>query len=186
MRWSAKALHWLPNALSLSRVVLAPVVGWMILGRHEWAWTVFFWVSWTDALDGWLARKLDVATRLGALLDPLGDKVWVIVATLAWWKMGRIPNWLMVMILVRDGMILLGSAYVNRRTGLTDFAPSKWGKLSTIAQLTMLAGCFTLGDGWLAVLWAAAGIGTVWSGLDYVRTGERMLRGHLDGMPPAV
>ncbi len=186
MRWSAKSLYWLPNALSLSRVVLAPVAGWMILERYEWAWTFFFWVSWTDALDGWLARKLDVATKLGALLDPMGDKVWVIVATLAWWQMGRIPNWLLVMILVRDGIILLGSGYVNRRTGRTDFAPSKLGKLSTIAQLTMLAGCFTLGDGWLAVLWAAAGIGTVWSGWDYVRTGERMLRGHLGEMPPAV
>lgn len=169
-------MRWFPNALSLSRVVLAPVVGWMILGQHEWAWTLFFWVSWTDALDGWLARKMGVASRLGAYLDPLGDKVWVIVATLAWWKMGRIPDWLLALILVRDAVILLGSAYVNMRTGQKDFSPSQWGKLSTIVQLTMLAGCFTLDDAWLRVLWIAAGLGTVWSGIDYLRTGMKMLR----------
>lgn len=179
-------MRWFPNALSLSRVALAPVVGWMILGRHEWAWTVFFWVSWTDALDGWLARRMGVASRLGALLDPLGDKVWVIVATLAWWRMGRIPDWLMGMIVLRDAMILLGSAYVNRVTGLRDFAPSQWGKLSTLVQLTMLAGCFTLGDGWLRWFWFAAGAATLWSGADYIRTGVNMVRGHSREMPPAV
>ncbi|WP_051669501.1 CDP-alcohol phosphatidyltransferase family protein [Bryobacter aggregatus] len=169
-------MRWLPNALSLSRVFLAPLIGWMILNRHEWAWTLFFWISWTDALDGWLARKMGVASRLGAYLDPLGDKVWVIVATLAWWKMGRIPNWLMAMVLTRDFMILLGSAYVHRRTGQKDFSPSQWGKLSTIIQLTMLAGCFTLGDAWLSVLLYAAAVGTVISGVDYALTGRRMLR----------
>ncbi len=169
-------MRWFPNALSLSRVVLAPLIGWMILERHPWAWTIFFWVSWTDALDGWLARRMGVESRLGALLDPLGDKVWVIVATLAWWRMGRIPDWLMGMVVVRDVVILLGSAYVNRVTGVRDFAPSTWGKLSTAIQLTMLAGCFTLGDDWLGWLWVAAAAGTLWSGLDYMLRGVRMLR----------
>jgi cardiolipin synthase len=147
----------------------------MILTTHPWAWTVFFWISWTDALDGWLARRMNVASRLGTYLDPLGDKVWVITATLAWWRMGRIPNWLMYAIVVRDVAILLGSAYVNRRTGQRDFLPSFWGKLSTIIQLTMLAGCFTLPDGQLRWLWYAAALGTLVSGLDYVRTGVKML-----------
>ena len=92
-------MHWFPNLLSLSRVVLATLIWWMILNTHPWAWTLFFWVSWTDALDGWLARKMGVVSRIGAYLDPLCDKVWVIVATLAWWQMGRIPDWLMVLIL---------------------------------------------------------------------------------------
>ena len=170
-------MHWFPNLLSLSRVVLAPLIWWMILNTHPWAWTVFFWVSWTDALDGWLARKMGVSSRMGAYLDPLCDKVWVIVATLAWWQMGRIPDWLMVMILARDGVILLGSAYVNRRTGQEDFAPSIWGKTSTVIQLTMLAGCFTLGEEWLVCLRYIAGLGTLVSGAEYVRRGVRMLRG---------
>jgi cardiolipin synthase len=148
----------------------------MILEGHPWAWTVFFWVSWTDALDGWLARRMGVASRLGALLDPLGDKVWVIVATLAWWKMGRIPDWLMVMILARDFLILAGSWFVNRRTGQQDFAPSIYGKTSTVIQLTMLAGCFTLEESWLQWLRLLAAAGTIVSGADYVRTGIRMLR----------
>jgi len=169
-------MRWFPNFLSLSRIFLAPLIGWMILERHAWAWTVFFWVSWTDALDGWLARKMGVDSRLGAYLDPLGDKVWVIVATLAWWKMGRIPDWLMVMILSRDAVILLGTAYLNRKTGQQDFSPSISGKTSTVIQLTMLAGCFTLGEGYLVWLRYAAAIATAVSGVDYVRAGLKMLR----------
>jgi cardiolipin synthase len=169
-------MRWFPNLLSLSRVFLAPLIGWMILARHPWAWTVFFWVSWTDALDGWLARKTGVESKLGALLDPIGDKVWVIVATLAWWKMGRIPDWLMVMILFRDALIVVGSWVVNRRTGREDFSPSIYGKTSTVIQLTMLAGCFTVGEVWLNWLRLAAAVGTVVSGADYVRRGIGMMR----------
>src|SRR5947207_211179 len=133
----------------------------MVLNRHEWAWTLFFWISWTDALDGWLARRLKVESSLGILLDPIGDKVWVIVATLAWWKMGRIPNWLMVMILTRDAVIALGSLIVNRFTGVKSFPPRLSGKVSTVIQLCMLAGCFTVGDDWLRLLWYAAAVGTI-------------------------
>ncbi len=169
-------MRWFPNFLSLSRVFLAPLIGWMILEQHAWAWTIFFWVSWTDALDGWLARKMGVESKLGELLDPIGDKVWVVVATLAWWKMGRIPDWLMVMILFRDALILVGSWVVYRRTGREDFSPSIHGKTSTVIQLTMLAGCFTLEESWLYWLRLLAAVGTVVSGADYVRRGIRMLR----------
>ena len=148
----------------------------MILEQHAWAWTVFFWISWTDALDGWLARKMGVESKLGALLDPIGDKVWVIVATLAWWKMGRIPDWLMVMILFRDALIVVGTWVVNRKTGREDFSPSVYGKTSTVIQLTMLAGCFTLDEFWLQWLRLVAAMGTVVSGADYVRRGVAMLR----------
>jgi cardiolipin synthase (CMP-forming) len=168
-------MRWFPNLLSLSRVFLAPVIGWMILTSHPWAWTLFFWISWTDALDGWLARKLRVESRLGALLDPLGDKVWVTVATLAWWRMGRIPDLLMAIILLRDLMIVTGSAIVHRKTGRKDFNPSQAGKLSTVIQLTMLAGCFTVSDGWLHLLQGATILGTFLSGYDYFITGRRML-----------
>ena len=169
-------MRWFPNFLSLSRVFLAPLIGWMILEQHVWAWTVFFWISWTDALDGWLARKMGVESKLGVMLDPIGDKVWVIMATLAWWKMGRIPDWLMVMILFRDALILVGSWVVNRRTGHQEFLPSISGKVSTVIQLTMLAGCFTLGEFWLHWLRLAAAVGTGVSGADYVRRGIAMMR----------
>lgn len=167
---------WFPNALSLSRVFLAPLIGWMILTAHPWAWTLFFWVSWTDALDGWLARKLKVESRLGAYLDPLGDKVWVLVATLAWWHMGRIPHFLMALILGRDLILVAGSAWVHRRTGIQDFPPLPSGKISTIIQLTMLAACFTLSDGHLHLLQGATLLGTILSGYDYVRRGLRLLK----------
>ncbi len=169
-------MQWFPNLLSLSRVFLAPVIGWMILNSHPYTWTLFFWISWTDALDGWLARRLKVESRLGAYLDPLGDKVWVLVATLAWWWRGRIPDFLLFLILGRDLLIVVGSAYVHRRTGIRDFPPLPSGKISTVIQLTMLAACFHLTDGWLHLLQGATILGTLLSGYDYFRAGRRMLR----------
>jgi cardiolipin synthase len=119
---------------------------------------------------------MGVESKLGALLDPIGDKVWVIVATLAWWKMGRIPDWLMVMILFRDALIVVGTWVVNRKTGREDFSPSVYGKTSTVIQLTMLAGCFTLDEFWLQWLRLLAAMGTVVSGADYVRRGVAMMQ----------
>lgn len=148
----------------------------MIYAHHPWVWWIFFWISWTDAADGWLARRLGVASRLGAYLDPLGDKVWVLSATVAQFIVGKIPLWLLVLILGRDAMILAGSALVHRQTGIRDFPPTPLGKLSTVVQLSMLAGCFTLDPLPLAWLWGAAAVTTCLSGADYVRTGLRMIK----------
>lgn len=155
----------------------APLVGWMILVHHPWVWWTFFWISWTDAADGWLARKLGVESRLGAYLDPLGDKVWVLSATVAQFYVDKIPFWLLVLILGRDALILAGSAVVYRVTGEKDFPPTMLGKLSTVIQLTMLAGCFTMAPGPLEWMWWLAAAGTAVSGIDYVRQGVRMVRG---------
>lgn len=162
------------------------MVAWMILTRQPYTFPIFLAGALSDALDGMLARWLKVSSALGTYLDPLADKVFVSVVTYALWWDGRLPLWLFALFVGRDLLILVGSAYIYRRSGRRDFQPSVWGKVSTILQLCSAGACLVLS----AVLqdcffWASAAA-TLWSGADYGRTGWRMLNNELPirEMPP--
>lgn len=146
----------------------------MILVHHPWGWWVFFGGAISDALDGWLARLLKVQSRLGLYLDPLGDKVFVMATTIAWTLEGRFPDWLLGLVLGRDAAILVGSGLIYWKTRRKDFAPSLWGKISTILQLCCVGGCFLLEDWGLRNWVYACAAGTVISGFDYARKGLAM------------
>ena len=169
----------LPNLVSLLRLVLGPLLAWMILAKYPHAFAVFFVLAWSDALDGILARWLHASSELGTYLDPLADKVFVTVVSLAWWWVGVLPNWLLALIVARDVMILGGSAYVYWRTKRKDFAPSLWGKLSTIVQLCALGACFVFRTEVQVYFFWATALSTTLSGVDYARTGRIMLSNEL-------
>jgi cardiolipin synthase len=166
-----KALRQLPNSISFARLILGPVVGWMIATGHDWAWWCFFMGAWSDAVDGWLARALRVESSVGLYLDPLADKVFVTLTTVAWAVAGRIPVWLLALILGRDVIILGGSALIYAVRKRKDFSPTWWGKLSTVFQLMALGACFWFTDWWLGLFLALTAIGTAVSLVDYVRLG---------------
>lgn len=170
-------LNQLPNALSLARLVLAPVVYGLIVNGHPWAWWVFFFGAISDAADGWLARRLHLESSVGVYLDPLADKVFVTAATVAWAMAGRLPLWLLALILGRDFMILAGSGLLYWAKGRTDFAPTRWGKISTIFQMAALGACFWFRDEWLNVFLGLTALGTAVSLVDYARLGVRKWQG---------
>lgn len=172
-------MRHLPNLISLARLLLAPVVAWMIVTTHAWAWWTFFWGAWSDALDGLLARSLRVSSPLGTYLDPLADKAFVMAATVAWAIQGRLPLWLLLLILGRDAMILAGSVAIFAKTHRRDFAPTPWGKLSTILQLFALAGCFLWDEPLRAFLFVLSAAATLVSAWDYIRKGWQMWNGPL-------
>src|SRR5215475_6467704 len=96
----------LPNLLTLARVFMIPI--FLVLldeGTPRscfWAAMVFTAAALTDALDGYLARKLGIVSVLGKFLDPLADKL-IVMASLVWMvPMGRIPAWVVVVLLARD------------------------------------------------------------------------------------
>jgi CDP-diacylglycerol--glycerol-3-phosphate 3-phosphatidyltransferase len=96
----------LPNLLTMGRVVLIPFCLWLLDKDTPrtgfWACMAFTAAAITDVLDGWLARKLGVVSVLGKLLDPLADKL-IVMATLIWMvPMGRIPAWIVVILLARE------------------------------------------------------------------------------------
>jgi cardiolipin synthase (CMP-forming) len=134
----------LPNQLTLLRMGLAPVLVVLVL-RHElvWAVAVFVVAGITDLLDGLIARLGHQQTRLGAMLDPVADKLLLsatfIVLTWGPALVLPIPVWLTVIVLSRDAIILISVAVVNLTVGPRVFLPSWLGKASTALQLLTVA-----------------------------------------------
>ncbi|MDX2270271.1 MAG: CDP-alcohol phosphatidyltransferase family protein [Bryobacter sp.] len=164
-------LRQTPNALSLARLLAAPAVAYLISTHHPAAWPAFVAGALSDAADGWLARRLHVTSNLGLYLDPLADKTFVTLTTIAWALAGQLPYWLLALILGRDLFILLGSALIYTVKRRKDFAPTPAGKISTILQMLALGACFWFTGFWLNFFLALTTLGTLVSLLDYARLG---------------
>ncbi len=96
----------LPNLLTFGRIVMIPLCLWLLDQDTPksgfWAALVFTAAALTDVLDGYLARKLGVVSVLGKLIDPLADKL-IVMACLVWMvKMGRMPTWVVIVLLARE------------------------------------------------------------------------------------
>jgi cardiolipin synthase (CMP-forming) len=170
----------LPNLFTLARLVLAPFVAADILhGLYARALMLFFLAGVSDAIDGFLARRLQQASRVGAYFDPLADKVLLSVIYISLGIAHDIPWWMVAVVFGRDLLILAMAACGLLFTSVRAFPPSIWGKISTFLQIAAA----------LTVMGARAGIpapvdfalwlmvaGTVVSGLHYVWTAISQLR----------
>jgi cardiolipin synthase len=168
-------LRQLPNLLTAARLLAAPYILYLLwTGGYRTALVWFAIASATDVLDGFLARSLHASSRLGALLDPVADKVLLSGSFLTLGLKYVIPFWLMGIVLGRD-LLILGFAIVAlARKTRRDFPPSVWGKASTAAQIAYVL--FAVGhQASITPLIVATVLGwivatlTVWSGIDYVR-----------------
>jgi cardiolipin synthase len=161
------------------RAALAPALAWAILRGHEhMALAVLLLAAITDYLDGWVARRLQVESALGAYLDPIADKLLLVTLYFCEGLAGYLPAWLVAMVFGRDLMILAFAAWALLFTRLRSFPPSVWGKISTGAQiatgLAVLADPSARLDRGLVL--ATAAVPTAWSGLHYMWRGIGMLR----------
>ncbi len=127
----------LPNLLTMARIVMIPLCLWF-LDRDTprdnfWAAIVFTAAAITDLLDGYLARKLNVVSVLGKLLDPLADKL-IVMASLVWMvPMGRISAWVVIVLLGRD-ISITGLRSVAASEGVV-IAAGEEGKTKTALQM---------------------------------------------------
>lgn len=155
----------IPNALSAARLLGVPVFFWLIVGpkRDDLALYILVISSFTDWLDGYLARKLNQFSRLGELLDPLADRLYVVAAVLALFIRDLIPIWVVVALLSRDVLMSLVLVYL-KRFGITGIPVHFVGKAATMNLLyalpLILLGNFqnTVGEvahifGWAFLLW---------------------------------
>ncbi len=184
---------WLPNFISLLRLFAAPYVAWLLYAaRYRAALFVLLAAGLTDWLDGYAARKLHASDRssvgaahqnLGVILDPLADKVLLVVVFVAMGLLGLLPFWLFALVVGRDLVIVTGSLLLRVLRNRREFVPSLLGKVSTffqilIALLAVVHAAFPHPFvGWLkttGVLLTA--IFTLWSGLGYVGQGIEMAR----------
>jgi CDP-diacylglycerol---glycerol-3-phosphate 3-phosphatidyltransferase len=133
---AADALN-LPNLLTMGRIVMIPLCLWL-LDRNTpracfWAALVFTAAALTDVLDGYLARKLNVVSVLGKFLDPLADKL-IVMASLIWMvPMGRVPTWVVVILLGRE-ISVTGLRSIAASEGVVISAGQE-GKTKTALQM---------------------------------------------------
>ncbi|HUR48696.1 MAG TPA: CDP-alcohol phosphatidyltransferase family protein [Acidimicrobiales bacterium] len=105
-----KEAFTLPNLISLARIAGSPVFAYVLLvghERHAAAWMLGV-LGATDWLDGWLARRLGTVTDLGKVLDPVADRVLIVVAAVAVLVDGAFPLWLGIVVLVREALVSIG------------------------------------------------------------------------------
>ena len=131
----------LPNYITLVRIVLIPFfVDLMIYRYYQWALVVFVVACLTDALDGLIARLTNSQTELGALLDPIADKLLILSAFITLVLLGMLPVWLVIIAVSRDVIILLGIMTLMFHDIAFDIKPSGVSKATTLLQLaTILA-----------------------------------------------
>ena len=165
----------LPNLLTLLRLVLVPFIASAIWNEEfPRALLLLFIAGITDALDGRLARRFNWTSRVGAYLDPVSDKLLLVTLYVVLGLQGTIARWLMWLVLGRDVLILTMVSIALVFTPVRDFAPSIWGKLSTVVQVvTALAiiAAHALFPSWFGlcrtVLVPLTAATTTWSGVHY-------------------
>ncbi|MFC7763460.1 CDP-diacylglycerol--glycerol-3-phosphate 3-phosphatidyltransferase [Catellatospora bangladeshensis] len=173
------------NVLTVVRIVLVPVFVALVIvsGMTDERWRIaaaitFGVASFTDYVDGWIARRFELVTSFGKVADPIADKALTgsALVLLSWYD--ALPWWVTVVILVREWGITLLRFWVIRYGVI---AASRGGKLKTVLQIAAIAWyLWPFGQPWAAVgpwLMGAALLVTVVTGIDYVIAAIRLRRG---------
>jgi len=184
---SAPPILNIPNILTMTRIAAIPLMAVLLMSPSQpagfWAAAVFSLASVTDWLDGYLARRMGIVTIFGKFLDPIADKLIVMAALIMILPYGRVPAWMVLVILGRE-IIITGLRGIASSEGIVIQA-SDLGKFKTIFQLVAIIGLLLHYDyNWLFgiehqlmhvnmhnvgmfFLWIATLL-TVWSGMDYL------------------
>jgi cardiolipin synthase (CMP-forming) len=182
----------LANRITLCRISLVPLfatLAWHYGSMAEqghvqhaargWALGTFLLIATTDALDGWVARHWNQRSRLGAVLDPLADKLLMLTAlvllSIGGWP-DQLPLWLPGVVIARDVLCSLAAWLIHTVQGRVSIIPHWTGKVATVLQMLAI-GWVMLGVSWLASRWIAlpAALITVISGGVYLVEGIRQL-----------
>ena len=130
----------LPNMLTFARIVMIPVILWLIsIGTPQanfWAAMVYGATAVTDFLDGWLARRRGLVSVLGKFLDPLADKLLVMAVLVYLVQLGHVPSWMVILIVARE--LSITSLRVIAMSEGVLIAASRGGKDKTAIQMTSL------------------------------------------------
>ena len=135
----------IPNLITLGRILLVPVVVWAIASGAMWiAFVLFLAAGVSDAIDGFLAKRFNMATELGAYLDPLADKALIVSIYLTLGVSDLIPRWLVILVVSRD-ILIVGGIMLSWLVGNPlKIKPLLVSKLNTVAQI--LFACVVLGS----------------------------------------
>ena len=178
---NVSVMKHVPNTITIVRIFFSPVFIWMLLTAGDditsplrwWGAGLFVVGMATDGIDGYLARKYNVVSDFGKLLDPIADKVLTGGALISLSILGELPWWVTAVILLREvGITVFRFAVLSDRV----IPASRGGKLKTITQFVAITFALlpmqaVIGDSANIiniVLMSAATIITVWTGIDYL------------------
>ena len=164
-----------PNVITLIRLGLIPVMAYYLADEaYEIALPIFLVAALSDLVDGYIARRFKLVSTFGATLDPIADKLNMLVATvlLAWQEL--LPIWLAIAIVVRDIVIIVGALAYRLVRGRLHIAPTPLSKINTFIEFTVLllvmaaaAGWIETG-GWMPTVFLVVFTTVVASGVQYV------------------
>ena len=185
------------SKITITRILMVPVFAVLALAYGQsvasglpnealrwWALGVFVTAAGSDGIDGWVARRFNQISKFGAFIDPIADKALLLtgVITLSivdWGEDGwRLPLWFAVIVVLRDCIIIGGIRILWNHRREVKFAPHWTGKVTTVAQMFAL--------GWVMLKFTdipptwpciVAAVFTLWSTVEYIRHGLRILRG---------
>ena len=167
----------LPNSLAFFRILLAPLMFFMLVNApgiftqihiswiNYFAALIFVIASVTDFFDGYIARRWDQKTKLGAILDPLADKMLILAAFLGLMMLGRASAWAVYLILIRE-FFITGFRVVMASDGV-EVAASMAGKVKTVSQMFAVGFLLMSWPGGELLLWIAVAL-TLYSGFEYI------------------
>lgn len=135
----------IPNLITLGRIVLVPVVFWLLVsGRVRLAFFAFLLAGISDAIDGFLAKRYRWQTELGAYLDPLADKMLIVCVFVALGVLGELPSWIVITVVSRD-ILIVAAVLISWLMGHPlHIKPLVISKANTAAQIVLAA--FVLAD----------------------------------------
>lgn len=179
----------IPNILTLVRMAMIPLfAAAAFLGSHFAAFFLFVGAALTDALDGWIARRFNMRSRIGAFLDPAADKTLMVTAYIIYTLPGiaeyRLPAWLTFTVFLRDIMIVMVAYLLYTRIRVRRFPPSIPGKVSTIVQVVALSVTIAANTPLapialplMPIVLRVCLVITLYSGADYVRKWDGIVEG---------
>ena len=169
-----------PNALTVMRILLVPVLVVALLDETAngdlFAAIVFALASFTDAVDGWLARRSGSITTFGKLMDPVADKLLILAALIALVSLNRVAAWVAMVIIARE-FAVTATRMAATQQGIV-IAANWWGKAKTIVQVGVIFLLITFPDTppWLEALVYVMVAITIVSGVDYFFGLRRLMR----------
>jgi cardiolipin synthase (CMP-forming) len=166
----------IPNLITLGRVILVPVVFWLLVsGQPKPAFLAFVVAGISDAVDGFLAKRFNWETELGAYLDPIADKLLIVCIFIALGVSKDLESWIVIIVVSRDVLIVIGIVLSWLLGHPTEMRPIVLSKANTVAQIVLAATVLAdkafqlnLKGPVVVLIWLTAGL-TVASLIAYLR-----------------
>jgi Phosphatidylglycerophosphate synthase len=130
--------EYIPNIITILRLVLiGPIIFTLLMAEYRLSFCLFLIAGITDAVDGYLARRFHWISRWGAMVDPLADKLLMVITFLTLGYLGVFPLWLLIMVVIREVVIVSGGTLYHFLIGEYEFVPTRISKVNTCLQIIL-------------------------------------------------